>query len=430
MNKARKKFVLLSELSVILLLALLLTAINVISFTRAADEADMMTERIARMNGSLDTPGQTPQDMSPPNENNPDAAQDGVVGQKTKNDRSGKAFRLNNGRFGYMGPNSPEMNSSLRYFTYSIDKDGNVEKIAFRMSAISEEDAENWALSLQYGKTGWTNDSYRYRVYEVNKKTYVTVIDQSRELWPCYRILIISIIGGAVMIIISFVAFQFLGRKLFKPLEDADRKQKQFIAKLENEFKMPLTVISADTETLERQSGSNDQIKSIDKQVRRMTRLVNDLGALSIFDESENKTKLDISDLMTAMLENSRPKFEEKNLKLSFQIEPGISVCISDNAFKKVLGELISNSLKFSVSDAGFTLARHKDRVKLIQTNDTKLPDGGCDQIFDRFTMLENAEGTSGAGLGLSNVKDIVRANDGRLSAAVKDGRMTISIFL
>ena len=92
--------------------------------------------------------------------------------------------------------------------------------------------------------------------------------------------------------------------------------------------------------------------------------------------------------------------------------------------------ELISNSLKFSVSKASFTLARHKDRIKLIQKNDAKLPDGNYDQIFDRFTMLENAEGTSGTGLGLAYVKDTVRASNGRLSAAVRNGTMTISIDL
>ncbi len=429
MNKARKKFVVLSELSVILLLIMLLATINIISFAQAAEEADMMTDRIAGMNGSLDTGGKMQQRMDMPNDivQNPGGDQQA---QLPKTDRSGKNFRFDNGRFIHFGPDSPEMDSSLRYFTYAIDKDGNVEKIDFRMSAITEEDAESWALSLQNSSTGWTNLSYRYRVYEINNKKYVTVIDQSRELWQCYRILIISVIGGAVFIIISFTVFLFLGRRLFKPVEDADRKQKQFIAKLENEFKMPLTVINADTETLERQGGANAQTKSIDKQVRRMTMLVKDLGALSLFDESDEKTRIDISDQMMAMIENSRSKFDEKNIKLSVDIEPGISAYMSDNAFKKVLNELIVNSLKFSVSEASFTLTKHKDRIKLIQTNDTGLPDGGCDQIFDRFTMLENAEGTSGAGLGLSNVKDIIRASDGRLSAAVKNGTMIISIFL
>ena len=85
------------------------------------------------------------------------------------------------------------------------------------MSAVSEEEAETWARSLLNGTTGWTNMTYRYRVYEDGKQMVVTVIDQSRELWPCYRILIISVIGGAVFILISFLLTKLIGSKLFKP---------------------------------------------------------------------------------------------------------------------------------------------------------------------------------------------------------------------
>ena len=68
MNKARKKFVVLSELSDILLLIVLLATINIISFAQAAEEADMMTDRIAGMNGSLDTGGKMQQRMDMPND--------------------------------------------------------------------------------------------------------------------------------------------------------------------------------------------------------------------------------------------------------------------------------------------------------------------------------------------------------------------------
>ena len=419
MNKARKKFILFSELAVLLLLSLLLMSINVLSFTMAAEDADRVTERIARMNGSFEGtqnfPDESPrpdggelpndEEVSQSSNSSETSAQTDKDKTNKKNKGDVKPFRLEGG-FGKFGPYSPEMESSLSYFTYSIDKDGNVEKVDLRMASVSEDEAQQWAESLQYGSVG------------------------CRELWPCYRILIISIIGGAVMILIIVLTFQLVGRKLFKPLEEADRKQKQFIARLENEFKMPLTIINADTEVLERQSEPNDQTKSIEKQVRRMTGLVKELGALSLFEEPESKTKLDISDLMIAMLENNRSKYEEKKIKLSFDIEPEIMVLINDNSFKEIMRELISNSLKFSVSEAKFTLTRHKDRIKLVQQNDTSLPDGSYDQIFDRFTTLENAEGTTGAGLGLSKVKSIILTNDGRLSASVKNGKMSISLYL
>ena len=65
-----------------------------------------------------------------------------------------------------------------------------------------------------------------------------------------------------------------------------------------------------------------------------------------------------------------------------------------------------------------------------MQTNDTSLADGSIDQIFDRFTTLENAKDKNTVGLGLSYVKDIVKAHNGRVSANVKDNIFTLEIAL
>ena len=61
----------------------------------------------------------------------------------------------------------------------------------------------------------------------------------------------------------------------------------QFIAKLESQFKMPLTVINANTEIIEKEKGSDEITKSINRQVRKMTGLVRELRELSVFEESD-----------------------------------------------------------------------------------------------------------------------------------------------
>lgn len=438
MDKARKKFILLSELTVMLLLAILLSVINILSFTMAAEDADHLTEGISRNMGFIQgfDPAMSPEQA----QNTQDQNAQGSSGQQTENDiiknnaknkkHYTKPFVLNGGRGGIMGPDSPDMNNSLRYFTVAFDNDDNAEIVDFRMSAVSESEAKEWAKSLLGGSTGWTNTSYRYRVYTVGNKTYVTVIDQGREMWQSYRILIISIVGGAVLIVLSFFLFHFIGKRLFRPIEEADRKQKQFISRLESEFKMPLTIINADTEALEIKNGENEQTKSINKQVKRMTRLVKEFGSLSVVEEQAQKTKVDISELMTAVLENKRKTFEEKNIELSCDIEPDISLTISDETMKKIMSELISNSLRFSLTKASYSLKKHKERIKICQMNDTSLSDGNYDQIFDRFTTLENAGASGGSGLGLSYVKEAVKSSNGRISANVKNGMMMVEISL
>ena len=83
-----------------------------------------------------------------------------------------------------------------------------------------------------------------------------------------------------------------------------------------------------------------------------------------------------------------------------------------------------------TVSEPALTVTAAGGRVRLCQTGDTELNDRPADQIFDRFTRLENAEGVPGAGLGLWKVKEIVKAHNGRQSARVSGGVFTLEIDL
>ena len=405
MNKARKKFIIYAELAIFVLLTVLLSVMNIINFTMASEDADHLTAMIASNNGSL------------------------KHGNKPNGTFSDNGMRFGSNHFGPMGPDSPEMNSSLRYFTFAFDEDGNADAIEFRMSAVSQEDAEQWARSLLHEETGWSNSTYRFRVYQDNDRTYVTVIDQSRELLPCYRLLIISVIGEVIVLLISILILLFIGKRLFKPVEEADRKQKQFISKLETEFKVPLTVINANTEVIERESGSTEMTQSINKQVRKMTKLVKDMGTLSVFEETDvTVSSTDLSDLLKVQLDHNRSAFAEKGLTLETEIDDNIVFVGDEEAAGRTIRELINNSLNYAVSTVYFSLKNQNSRITLIQTNDTQLPLGSCDQIFDRFTRLENASSVQSTGLGLSYVKDMVKAHNGRISARVNNGCFTLRI--
>jgi hypothetical protein len=233
MNKVRQNFVLYAMLAVFVLLTILLAIINGINFAMVAEDADRVTQRITSSGGSLDA---EPADLP---------------------EGSGGIFRGGPGRMGPMGPDSPEIPFTARYFTCHIEKNGTVSFPAFRISAFTTAEASALALTLQNETTGWTRTTYRYRVVRADGAVYVTVLDQGRELLPSYRILFISLIGEIVGLAVSYAFLMWVGRRLFRPLEEADRKQKMFLAEAENEFKIPLTVISTSAEILERENGSS-----------------------------------------------------------------------------------------------------------------------------------------------------------------------------
>ena len=237
--------------------------------------------------------------------------------------------------------------------------------------------------------------------------------------------------SGLDMVLYSIDDFRERQRQRKAAYEEADRKQKAFIKNIEQDFKMPLTVISANTELIERKNGSDEQTKAIDRQIRKMTELVKHLGALAIFEEKDMAvSNINLSEVMQDFVESRKEKFDEKKIALDSNITPDINFEGDEQAIKKILSELAENALRYSLSKAEFTLKKKGDRIIIQQTNDTDLSNGSVDEIFDRFTTLGNAKDKNTTGLGLSYVKDIVKAHNGRVSAKVANGIFTLEIAL
>ena len=464
MEKVRKRFVLFAALSIFALLAALLCVINGVNFTMAAADADEITLTLANRNGAFRgarTPPDSGTDESPPPEiaeasfigpRRPDreestAAPDSVEqsaapdanapqnqspDKPSNSDRAGRERRKRAPRIGPMGPDSPETVSSTRYFTYAFDESGNSEKIAFELSAVSEEDAEAWADSLRrVQQTGWTRTTYRYRVYHSGGWDFVTVIDQGRELLPSLRILIISVIGGLLSVAVSYLFLLSVSERLFKPLEDADRKQKRFIADVERDFKVPLTVVDADAEALEKERGETEETRSIHRQARRMAALVKDLSALAIFDDAEfEASELDLSGFARAAADGWREKFHDKGIALTTRVSDGVTLRGDGASMAALLEELLENALKFGKAYEDLSVSQENGRVDILMKNGADLPSKSVEQVFDRFTRLDNAKDAPGVGLGLSRVKEIARAHNGRVRAKAADGAFTLRVSL
>lgn len=409
MNKAEKKFRIYAILVIFVLLTVLLTVINGINFTMAAKDADELTEMISQRQGSFDR-------------------EDTVPGGTQPEFGGGKDFRM-----GPMGPDSPEMNESLRYFTVAFSGDeSETQMVAFHISAVSESDAAKWASGLKNEGTGWTRGTYRYRVYKVQGTTYVTVIDQGRELLPSYRILIISAVGEVLCLIIAWFVLLAISRKIYAPIEEADRKQKNFIKNANREFRVPLTVIGANTEISERTHGPDDQTRSTRRQVGKLNELVDRLDTVGIFEEADmSRSTVPLSEYLNAEIDREEANFKAKGIELTSRIDPDVTLTADPEAMKKLFGEIVDNALKYSLTKADFELSSENGYVLFEARNDTDLPEGSLQEVFDRFTVLDNAANKEkGAGLGLAYVKEIVKAHNGRATAAVNGGIFTVRITL
>lgn len=424
MNKTRDQFILYAMLAVFVLFTVILSIINGINFTMAAEDADRITEHIQENQGFL----------KPFREQNPAG---GAMGQ---NNASQTAPPVPQG-MGPMGPDSPEMANSMRYVTVALSEgagETSASIINYQLSAVSEEEAIAWAKSLSKATTGWTRGTYRYRVYSEQGLTYVTIIDQGREMLPCYRILLISLAGLAAALLISFFFLRYVGKRLFKPLEEADRKQKAFIKEAEDAFKLPLTIVSANTEALEKSGASVENTSSIRRQVRKMSEILKRLDQMVIFAETTELGEVDLSHLLEELILKEGPSFDEHRIALTADIQPGVTLRANEAQLRSAFAEILVNARKFSVSKVMISLKKEKDRILFTSSNDSTLSSGdeavcSVNQVFDRFVTLENApEAEDGTkhGLGLSYVKETVLAHQGRVKASIEGNTFHLEVLL
>ena len=334
---------------------------------------------------------------------------------------------------GPMGPSSPEMKFSTRYFTVSFDDNNNPKIVSLNISAFNENDAISLAKSLKSKTKGWTNVYYRYNVYQIKNTTYVTVIDQGREMLPSLRVLYASIIGSIVGLLITFIVLLIVSKKLVHPIEEADRKQKQFMLDASRELKNPITVIDSDIKIIENQFGENEETKSIDKQVKKLNTLSKNLNTIAILSEykEEISDNVNLSNTVNEIKQKYIELFKNNSINLNINVEKDLIIEGKDELVRKLINELFDNATKYSNSYCNFDIYKKENRIVIEEYNDSyNIPTGSLDRVFDKFYRLENSNDKKGTGLGLSIVKDIVNTLNGRVYATGNNGEFRIKIEL
>jgi PAS domain S-box-containing protein len=218
--------------------------------------------------------------------------------------------------------------------------------------------------------------------------------------------------------------------QLIRELAAADRKKDEFLATLAHELRNPLAPIlsslqvlhlAKDDPVVQRQAHS-----VIDRQVRQMVRLVDDL--LDIARITSNKLqlrrqKIDLSSAIQNALETTRPLIEQSGHKLTVTCpaEP-VHLEADPTRISQVLTNLLNNSAKYTESGGHIWLAvERKGSEVVISVRDTGIGIAADHllHLFEMFSQSTPALERSGGGLGvgLALVRGIVELHNGTVEA-------------
>lgn len=213
-------------------------------------------------------------------------------------------------------------------------------------------------------------------------------------------------------------------------LKEADRRKDQFLATLAHELRNPLAPISNVLQVwplIEHDRTQTEQMRGlIDRQVRQMIRLIDDLLDVSRISRGKielRRQRLDLGTIIDGALEGVRPFVEQCDHKLTVELPPQPVTLDGDaGRLMQVFANLINNAAKYTGHGGQIWItAAHEGRLVRVSVRDNGpgIPADQLTAIFEMFAQvdqtLDRAHG--GLGIGLTLVKTLVELHGGTVEA-------------
>lgn len=243
--------------------------------------------------------------------------------------------------------------------------------------------------------------------------------------------------------------FEEMRRRLRETTEEKiqyDRESKELISNISHDLKTPITAIKGYVEGI--MDGVADTPEKMDRYIRTiynkandMDRLINELTFYSKIDTNRipyTFNKINVSSYFEDCCEEVGLDLESKNIDFSYfnYVDENVEVIADAEQIKRVINNIISNSVKYMDKPKGRINIRVKDVGDFVQI---EIEDNGkgigpkeLPYIFDRFYRTDASRNSSmgGSGIGLSIVRKIVEDHGGKIWAGSKQGTGTVMYFV
>lgn len=219
-------------------------------------------------------------------------------------------------------------------------------------------------------------------------------------------------------------------------LEKQQQIRKQMVADVAHELRTPLSVMQGTIEAM--LDGvlkpNKGELRSLHGEIRRLTRLVEDLRTLSLADEGQlqmEMVELDPGTLVEQVTRAMQPLAEEHHIEMVAQVEGPLPTLRADgDRLAEVLTNLIGNALRYT-PDGGHIhvrAARSADQLLVSVSDDGPgIREDDLPYVFERFWRGERSRNraSGGSGIGLAIVRQLVELHHGTIQVESAPGKGT-----
>ncbi|HCJ91452.1 MAG TPA: sensor histidine kinase [Acidaminococcaceae bacterium] len=414
-HRLRRKFLILAFAAVILILAGALGLINGITYMKMRAEVNTLLSAIVQNDGIMPS-------------HHPGTSTESWLGDpEWYND-------------------TPEFAHQTRYFSAVLDNGNKVSRLNLsNIAAFDERQAQEIARSLADGSQtrGLFKNNRASYCFSVTDRAgggkLVVVMDCTRDVGAVEGFMRYSVRFGLVCVLLYMLVLMFLSNYAIRPFVENVASQKRFITNAGHELKTPIAIISANAEALELISGKSQWTDNILFQVKRVTRLINELIMLAKIGEKDQRElereTVDVSHTFAEVVRSFAPVVEGEKKQLVTEIQPDILEETDSKYLYEIFTILMDNAAKYC--DDGGTIRAHLEArgqkgFRAFVSNDYK-NGAGADytHFFERFYRGDESHNSrkAGYGIGLSMAEDAARLLGGRIQVEYKDGVITFGVI-
>jgi PAS domain S-box-containing protein len=212
--------------------------------------------------------------------------------------------------------------------------------------------------------------------------------------------------------------------------EHQSRLKDEFLTTLSHELRTPLNVILGWLTILDRSKPLRDAssaIAVIRRNAEHQAKLIEDLldmtrlmaGAVRL-----DMNEVDVGAVVEATVQGLQPAADEKNVRLTASVEPGIGEVLGDaKRLQQVMWNLVQNAVKFTQSGGRVEIRAWRVNGQLrIKVQDTGqgIEKEFLPHVFERFRQQDasTTKEAYGLGLGLSIAKLLIELHGGSIEAS------------